>query len=126
MTVNASLDSATGTDVFVMKVDSLDGSPVFSVRLGGSDEDYGNAIAIDNEEDVHVTGTTTQRDNRLFLVHTIFEWHLGFLLISWRKWTRLLLRPRCWTRRMCLHHRCHGVRRLSLSITRKCNNIRRV
>lgn len=62
MTVNASLDSATGTDVFVMKVDSLDGSPVFSVRLGGSDEDYGNAIAIDNEEDVHVTGTTFSND----------------------------------------------------------------
>ena len=62
MTVNASLDSATGTDVFVMKVDSLDGSPVFSVRLGGSDGDYGNAIAIDNEGDVHVTGTTFSND----------------------------------------------------------------
>ncbi len=62
MTVNASLDSATGTDVFVMKVDSLDGSPVFSVRLGGSDGDYGNAIAVDNEGDVHVTGTTFSND----------------------------------------------------------------
>ena len=62
MTINASLSGEDETDAFVMKIDSLSGTPIFSVRLGGSDSEYGEAVGVDNEGNVHIVGSTASED----------------------------------------------------------------
>ena len=47
--------SASGIDVFVLKLNNL-GGLVWSKKLGGSGNDYGYAIDIDMDENVYVTG----------------------------------------------------------------------
>ena len=49
---------AGGIDLFVMKFNAT-GSGVYSTYLGGSSDDYGNAIAVDSAGDAFLTGTTT-------------------------------------------------------------------
>jgi hypothetical protein len=48
--------SNTGTDVFVAKYDSS-GTAVWAKRLGGSDSEFGNSIAVDANHNVFVTGS---------------------------------------------------------------------
>jgi hypothetical protein len=49
-------------DVFVTKVDPTGGHLVFSTFLGGSEDDYGYAIALDKTNNAYVTGKTTSKD----------------------------------------------------------------
>ncbi|MGO9125072.1 MAG: SBBP repeat-containing protein [Terriglobales bacterium] len=58
-----SLDSAgqCSGDAFVAKVNPR-GSLVFATYLGGSGEDAGNAIAVDNLGNIYVAGSTTSQD----------------------------------------------------------------
>lgn len=50
------LDSAGGSDVFVLKLDA-DGNHVWSKRFGGSDFDVGRAVTVDGAGNVLVTGS---------------------------------------------------------------------
>lgn len=56
-----------GTDAFIAKVTNPTGSnPVFPLSyftfIGGSGEDFGEAIAVDSVQAAHVTGSTTSND----------------------------------------------------------------
>ncbi|MBI4852202.1 MAG: SBBP repeat-containing protein [Acidobacteria bacterium] len=45
-------------DIFVSKLNASGNSLAFSTYIGGSDEDFGNAIAIDSKSNVYITGYT--------------------------------------------------------------------
>ena len=47
-----------GNDVFVTKLSSSGNSLVYSTYLGGSNQDYGNDIAVDGSDNAYVTGYT--------------------------------------------------------------------
>jgi hypothetical protein len=49
-------------DAFVTALDARDGSLLTSTNLGGSDDDYGEGIAVDARGDVYVTGGTSSQD----------------------------------------------------------------
>jgi hypothetical protein len=52
-----------GTDAFVTKLDASGSALIYSTYLGGSSgADVGNAIAIDDEGNTYVTGSTTSAD----------------------------------------------------------------
>jgi len=50
------------TDAFVAKLDPSGSHLLFSSFLGGSDYDYGNAIAVDQYGNIYVTGSTQSTD----------------------------------------------------------------
>ncbi len=45
-------------DLFISKLNATGSSLAFSTYIGGSDEDFGNAIAIDSKGNVYITGYT--------------------------------------------------------------------
>ncbi|MHA1908989.1 MAG: SBBP repeat-containing protein, partial [Candidatus Thorarchaeota archaeon] len=49
-------------DSFVVKLNSAGSSMVFATYVGGTDEDYANAMAIDDDENIYVTGYTMSND----------------------------------------------------------------
>jgi hypothetical protein len=51
--------SAGGADVFVTKLNPTGTALVYSTYLGGSNQDIGNAIAVDSAGNAYVTGSTT-------------------------------------------------------------------
>ncbi|MBH0176450.1 MAG: tandem-95 repeat protein [Nitrospira sp.] len=53
--------NAGGNDVFVTKLDT-DGALVYSTYVGGSGEDFGYGIAVDESGQAYVTGATTSID----------------------------------------------------------------
>jgi hypothetical protein len=52
------VNNAGGGDVFVAEINSAGSQLVYSTYLGGSNLDYGDAIAVDNTGSAYVTGTT--------------------------------------------------------------------
>jgi hypothetical protein len=50
--------SGAGKDLFVTKLNPNGGGVVYSTYIGGSLDDYGYGVAIDNEGNIYVTGTT--------------------------------------------------------------------
>lgn len=54
-----------GSDAFVAKI-APDGTLVFSTYLGGSDDDFGRGIAVDNAGNIYVTGTTESTNFPIF------------------------------------------------------------
>jgi hypothetical protein len=50
-----SLSSHGGIDVFVIKMDAA-GNFEWAAHMGGSDEDYGNAIQVDKDNNIYITG----------------------------------------------------------------------
>lgn len=53
--------STVKIDAFISKLNTL-GTLVYSTYFGGSDNDYGQSIAIDNEGNVYLTGVTSSAD----------------------------------------------------------------
>lgn len=51
-----------GFDAFVAKISPTGASLVYSTYLGGDDEDYGGAIAVDTEGSAYVAGSTRSTD----------------------------------------------------------------
>jgi hypothetical protein len=51
-----------GRDVFVTKLNATGTALVYSTYIGGSDDDRGNAIAVDGSGNAYVTGWTTSTD----------------------------------------------------------------
>jgi hypothetical protein len=51
-----SLTSAGGYDVFLAKYAAADGQYLWGKRFGGTGDDYGDAVAVDANADVYVTG----------------------------------------------------------------------
>ena len=51
--------SASGAHVFVAKFDPTGSSLVYADYIGGSSDDYGVGMALDSENNVYVTGSTT-------------------------------------------------------------------
>jgi hypothetical protein len=51
-----------GGDVFVTKLNSMGTALIYSTYIGGSDEDLGIAIAVDDLGNVYITGETTSND----------------------------------------------------------------
>jgi hypothetical protein len=49
-------------DVFVTKLNSTGTGLIYSTYIGGSNDDYGNAIAIDGSDNAYVTGSTKSTD----------------------------------------------------------------
>jgi len=56
----ATIKSAGGQDVFVMKLDSL-GNILWALSAGGEGQDSGNSIAVDRFGDLYVTGSFSGR-----------------------------------------------------------------
>jgi hypothetical protein len=54
--------SSGGADVFVTKLDATGATLVYSTFLGGTDNDFGQGIAIDGKGGVYVTGYTSSSD----------------------------------------------------------------
>ena len=50
--------NAGGTDAFVAKLNTDGSALVYSTYLGGTNNDYGNGIAVDSSGNAYVTGTT--------------------------------------------------------------------
>ncbi|WP_295578514.1 SBBP repeat-containing protein [uncultured Lamprocystis sp.] len=50
--------SKGGPDAFVAKISADGATLIYSTYLGGLDDDYGNGIAVDDRDDVYVTGIT--------------------------------------------------------------------
>jgi hypothetical protein len=50
--------NAGGGDVFVMKLNTSGSSLAYSTYLGGSNDDFGNDIAVDESGNAHITGYT--------------------------------------------------------------------
>jgi hypothetical protein len=59
--------SQTGTDAFVTKINADGKSLGYSLRLGGSNYDYGYGIAVDSSGCAYVTGETSSADFPLVL-----------------------------------------------------------
>jgi hypothetical protein len=51
-----------GGDVFVTKLNSMGTALIFSTYIGGSNDDLGRAIAVDDLGNVYITGETTSND----------------------------------------------------------------
>ncbi|MEK6845800.1 MAG: SBBP repeat-containing protein, partial [Nanoarchaeota archaeon] len=51
-----------GVDAFVTKLNAAGSGPVYSTYLGGSGDEYGNAIAVDAGSNAYVTGFTSSAD----------------------------------------------------------------
>jgi beta-propeller repeat-containing protein len=50
-----------GSDAFVTKIDPITGKAVFSTYVGGSNADYGMAIAVDSDGAIYLTGLPASR-----------------------------------------------------------------
>ena len=50
------------THAFVAKLDATGSNLMYADYLGGNDQDYGYALALDNSNDVYVTGSTSSSD----------------------------------------------------------------
>ena len=50
------------SDVFVTKLSASGAAPLYSTYLGGSSDDFGNAVAVDSAGSAHVTGDTFSAD----------------------------------------------------------------
>ena len=61
-TVNPYQTDQGGSDVFVTKLNSAGNVLMYSTYLGGSSDDYGHAIAVDQAGSAHVTGETISSD----------------------------------------------------------------
>ena len=59
---NASTLAATGSNVFVTKLNAAGSALVYSTYLGGADEDYGESIAVDSVGSAYVTGSAQSRN----------------------------------------------------------------
>ncbi|MHA1479963.1 MAG: SBBP repeat-containing protein [Candidatus Thorarchaeota archaeon] len=57
-------------DAFIMKLDPSDGTPIFSIRLGGSDTDGIQDMDLDEDAVLYVTGSTHSSD---FYLHNPFD-----------------------------------------------------
>lgn len=55
---STTLTSLGGTDIFVAKIDAY-GNWIWAVSVGGSSTDSGQSIAVDNNNDIYVTGSFT-------------------------------------------------------------------
>ncbi|MHA2296531.1 MAG: SBBP repeat-containing protein [Candidatus Hodarchaeales archaeon] len=63
VTDNASDSSYNyGYDAFVTKLSNDGSTLIFSTYIGGSGDDYGRAIMLDNENNVYIAGSTTSKD----------------------------------------------------------------
>ncbi|NOT58675.1 MAG: hypothetical protein HOP19_00445 [Acidobacteria bacterium] len=51
-----------GNDLFITKLNATGNGLIFSTLLGGGNEDYANAIAVDGARNVYVAGTTYSND----------------------------------------------------------------
>src|SRR4030095_11436347 len=51
-------NASSSGDAFVTKLNSSGSGLLFSTRLGGSNDEIGNGIAIDGSGNIYVTGTT--------------------------------------------------------------------
>src|SRR5579885_2286443 len=59
---NAGGPSDFPTDAFVAKLSADGGTVLYATYLGGSNQDFGNGIAVDSLGDAYVTGTTLSAD----------------------------------------------------------------
>jgi photosystem II stability/assembly factor-like uncharacterized protein len=62
MRLYAGTNSGGLFDVFVVKLNPTDFSPVYSTYIGGSDDDYGRGIAVDSTGNAYLSGYTTSKD----------------------------------------------------------------
>ncbi len=53
---------AANTNVFVAKLDATGSNLIYTDYLGGNDQDYGQALALDAENNIYITGSTTSSD----------------------------------------------------------------
>jgi hypothetical protein len=60
-TLNQNINTAVHTDAFVIELNTSTGI-VYSTYLGGSENDFGNAIAVDGAGDAYVAGSTLSTD----------------------------------------------------------------
>ena len=59
-----------GTDIFVLKLNATGNGLVFSTYLGGVNNDYGDAIDIDNQYSIYVAGSTSSNQSSFSLVNS--------------------------------------------------------
>jgi regulation of enolase protein 1 (concanavalin A-like superfamily) len=53
---------AGGTDAFLVKLDPSGGSLIYATYLGGKDDDYGQAVAVEKSGNAYLTGATRSTD----------------------------------------------------------------
>ncbi len=54
--------NAGGADAFITKIDALGASLLYSTYVGGSGDEYGKGIIIDNSNNIYITGETYSSD----------------------------------------------------------------
>lgn len=69
-TINAYDNNYNGNDDSFVAKFSKDGSLLWNTFLGGSEDEFGNAIAVDSSDNVFVTGTTYSTD---FPISNVFD-----------------------------------------------------
>jgi len=61
-TTKPNVGSTGKTDAFLMKLNQTGTSMLYSVRMGGTNDDLGNAVVLDSNEAPHIVGTTYSAD----------------------------------------------------------------